>query len=600
MWGLQMARRAMSDPFPNLSRHLSRRGLITSTASLAVALSLPLPAWARGGHGPHGSGAEAGKGFGTLSGEDIRLSIGNARFSTGGRTGHAVTVNGTVPGPLIRLREGQDVRLHVTNTLSEDSSIHWHGLLLPFQYDGVPGVSFPGIRPGETFRYEFPIRQAGTYWWHSHSGLQEQQGHYGPLIIEPADGSDARYDRDYVVLLSEFTPLHPHEVMRKLKSGDGYFNYGRLTATEGGMSGAERRMWSRMRMDPRDIADVGGATYTYLLNGHGPADDLEFLFRPGERVRLRFINGSAMTFFNLRIPGVPMTVIQADGQDVAEVAVDELQIGVAETYDVVVQPGAGAHVLVAEAMDRSGMGVATLTSQPGQRGAVPPLRERVTLTMADMGMGGMDHGGQEGGHGDHGSGGGSGGGAMNHSMRDKSLVPPQVEVGPGVDMIAPMPVDRMDFPGLGLDTVDHRVLRYTDLRAKRANPARPPERSLDIHLTGNMERYMWSFDGRKFTAVTDDPIRFGFDERVRVRLINDTMMAHPIHLHGHFFELVNGAHETHQPKKHTLIVQPGGTATFDLTADEPGDWAFHCHLLYHMHAGMMQVVTVRPMPEGRG
>ena len=562
---------------------LSRRHLIKSTAALAAASALPMPAWAKGQSLSH-----AKKGFGEIYGEDIELAIGNHHFATGNRSGHAVAVNGTIPGPLVRLREGQRARLHVTNTLAEDSSIHWHGLLVPFQFDGVPGVSFPGIRPGERFTYDFPIRQSGTYWWHSHSGLQEQAGHYGPIIVESAE-PDPRYDRDYVVLLSEFTPLHPHDIMRKLKVGEHYFQRDMLTASEGTMPGAMRRMWGKMRMNPRDISDVTGSTYTFLINGHGPQDDLQFAFVPGERVRLRVINGSAMTFFNLRIPGVPMTVIQADGQDVDEVEVDEFQIGVAETYDVIVSPPAGSHAIVAEAMDRSGMGIASLTSHKGHIATPPPLRQIPTLTMADMGM--MDHSAHSG------SGMASMEG-MDHSMRDTSALPADVEAGPGVDMVAPMPMDRMDFPGLGLDTVSHRVLRYTDLRARRMNPHREIDREMEIHLTGNMERYMWSFDGRKFTAVTDDPIRFGYDERVRVKLVNQTMMAHPIHLHGHFFELVNGADHMHQPLKHTVVVQPGGTATFDLTANEPGDWAFHCHLLYHMHAGMMQVVTVRPFPEG--
>lgn len=564
--------------------HFSRRRLITGSVALAAAASLPMPAWARAG-----DVSAARKGFDILEGDDIRLTIARSHFMAEGRAGHAVTVNGTIPGPMIRLREGQTVRIHVTNALDEDSSIHWHGLLVPFQFDGVPGVSFPGIRPGETFTYEIPVRQAGTYWWHSHSGLQEQQGHYGPLIIEPASGHHDHFDREYVLLLSDFTPMHPHEVMRKLKMAEGYFNYTRQTATDGAMSIAERMRWGRMRMDPRDISDVTGSTYSFLVNGHAAQDGLEFNFRPGERVRLRVINGSAMTFFNFRIPGVPLTVIQADGQDVRDVAVDELQIGVAETYDLVIEPQAGAHTIVAEAMDRSGMGVATLTSTAGQRAAVPPLRDPVTLTMADMGMANMDMEGM-----DHGGGKSP---AMEHSMRDLSKISPDAE-GAGVEMVAPMPMDRMDFPGLGLDTLPHRVLRYTDLVAKRPNPKRLPERSLEIHLTGNMERYMWSFDGQKFSAVTDDPIRFGHNERVRVTLVNDTMMAHPIHLHGHFFELVNGADDMHQPRKHTVIVQPGSKATFDLTANEPGDWAFHCHLLYHMHAGMMQVVTVRPFPEG--
>ncbi|MFA6218395.1 MAG: copper resistance system multicopper oxidase [Erythrobacter sp.] len=559
---------------------LSRRRLIASTAGLAAAAALPMPSWAKGMSMPH-----ARRGFGELSGEDIHLAIADHHFATGGRMGHAYAINGTIPGPLIRLREGQDVRLHVTNGLGEESSIHWHGLLLPFQFDGVPGVSFPGIGPGESFTYEFPIRQSGTYWWHSHSGLQEQAGHYGPIVIESAR-PDPRYDRDLVVMLSEFTPIHPHEIMRKLKVGENYFNRRMQSATQGDMSGAERRMWGQMRMNPRDVADVTGATYTYLVNGHGPTDDLELAFRPGERLRLRVINAGAMTFFNVRIPGVPMTVIAADGMDIAPVEVDEFQIGNAEIYDVIVTPPDGSHALVAEAMDRSGMAVASLTSHPGHLATPPPLREVPTLTMADMGMGAMDHSAHGGGH------------AMEHSMRDTSRLPDDVEVGPGIDMIAPMPVDRMDFPGLGLDDVPHRVLRYTDLKAARINPHRAIEREMEIHLTGNMERYMWSFDGKAFSAVTDHPIRFGYDERVRVKLVNDTMMAHPIHLHGHFFELVNGADPMHQPLKHTVIVQPGGTVTFDLTANEPGDWAFHCHLLMHMHAGMMQVVSVRPFPDG--
>ncbi|KLE34887.1 copper resistance system multicopper oxidase [Aurantiacibacter luteus] len=583
---------------------MGRRGFLAGSGLVAGALAVP--GWARGQSLTH-----ARRGFGEVSGERIALTIGDHHFTTGARSGHAVAVNGSVPGPLVRLREGQDVTIDVINTLAEDSSIHWHGLLLPFQYDGVPGISFPGIKPGETFRYSFPVRQNGTYWWHSHSDLQEQQGLYGPLVIDAAE-PDTRYERDYVVLLSEFTPRHPHEIARMLAVGEHYFNRQMTTVGDGSMSAEERLMWGEMRMNPRDISDVTGATYTYLVNGHGPADDLSFAFTPGERVRLRVINGSAMTFFNVRIPGTSMTVIAADGQEVEPVEVDEFQIGTAETYDVIVTPQAGTHALVAEAMDRSGMGVATLTSAAGAIATPPPLREPVTLTMADMGMhggmGAMDHSGAAMDHSgmDHaamghamptqGAAPGNASEPMDHSMRDTALLPPQVEVGPGIDMVAPMPVDRMDFPGLGLDTVSHRVLRYTDLVARDANPHRMPERQLEIHLTGNMERYMWSFDGKRFNAVTDDPIRFGFDERVRVKLVNDTMMAHPIHLHGHFFELVNGAGMMNQPRKHTLVVQPGSTATFDLTANEPGDWAFHCHLLYHMHAGMMQTVTVRPFP----
>ena len=545
---------------------------------------------------PHGP---IRQGFDEVSGRVIDLAVGQGAIEVAGRSGHAFAVNGSVPGPLVRLKEGEAVTLRVANHLAQDTSIHWHGLLLPFQFDGVPGVSFPGIKPGETFVYELPaLRQSGTYWWHSHSDLQEQTGHYGPIIIDPAGPDPVQADRDYVLLLSEFSPLHPHTIMAKLKKGEEYFNRQKTSWTDDyRLSGSDRRMWAGMRMMPTDIADVTGSTYTYLINGHAPEDSLEYLFSPGERVRLRIINGSAMSFFNIRIPGVRMSVVQADGKNVRPIEVDEFQIGTAETYDIVVEPTAEAHTIVAEAMDRSGMAVATLASRAGARAPVPSLRDPVLLTMTDMGHGGMDHSG-----GDHlNMGHALSTGRMDHGsmkMRDTSSLPPDVAVGPGVDMVSANPADRMGDPGLGLDNVGHKVLTYRDLTALEPNDdPRKPSRHMQIHLTGNMERYMWSFDGRKFNAVADQPIRFAYNERVRVKLVNDTMMAHPIHLHGHFFELVNGADRMHQPQKHTVIVQPGGSATFDLTADEPGDWAFHCHLLYHMHAGMFQVVTVAS-PDG--
>ena len=540
------------------------------------------------------------QGFDEVSGRVIDLAVGQGAIEVAGRSGHTFAVNGSVPGPLVRLKEGEAVTLRVANHLAQDTSIHWHGLLLPFQFDGVPGVSFPGIKPGETFVYELPaLRQSGTYWWHSHSDLQEQAGHYGPIIIDPAGPDPVQADRDYVLLLSEFSQLHPHTIMAKLKKGEEYFNRQKTSWTDDyRLSGSDRRMWAGMRMMPTDIADVTGSTYTYLMNGHAPEDSLEYLFSPGERVRLRIINGSAMSFFNIRIPGVRMSVVQADGKNVRPIEVDEFQIGTAETYDIVVEPTAEAHTVVAEAMDRSGMAVATLTSRAGARAPVPSLRDPVLLTMTDMGHGGMDHSG--GDHSNMGHAPSTGG--MDHGsmkMRDTSSLPPNVAVGPGIDMVSANPADRMGDPGLGLDNVGHKVLTYRDLTALEPNDdPRKPSRHMQIHLTGNMERYMWSFDGRKFNAVADQPIRFAYNERVRVKLVNDTMMAHPIHLHGHFFELVNGADRMHQPQKHTVIVQPGGSATFDLTADEPGDWAFHCHLLYHMHAGMFQIVTVAS-PDGQ-
>ena len=570
----------------------TRRAMLKGAVGLGGLAAIP--AWARAM--PHGP---IRQGFDEVSGRVIDLAVGQGAIEVAGRSGHAFAVNGSVPGPLVRLKEGEAVTLRVANHLAQDTSIHWHGLLLPFQFDGVPGVSFPGIKPGETFVYELPaLRQSGTYWWHSHSDLQEQAGHYGPIIIDPAGPDPVQADRDYVLLLSEFSPLHPHTIMAKLKKGEEYFNRQKTSWTDDyRLSGSDRRMWAGMRMMPTDIADVTGSTYTYLINGHAPEDSLEYLFSPGERVRLRIINGSAMSFFNIRIPGVRMSVVQADGKNVRPIEVDEFQIGTAETYDIVVEPTAEAHTIVAEAMDRSGMAVATLTSRAGARAPVPSLRDPVLLTMTDMGHGGMDHSG--GGHSNMGHAPSTGG--MDHGsmkMRDTFSVPPDVAVGPGVDMVSANPADRMGDPGLGLDNVGHKVLTYRDLTALEPNDdPRKPSRHMQIHLTGNMERYMWSFDGRKFNAVADQPIRFAYNERVRVKLVNDTMMAHPIHLHGHFFELVNGADRMHQPQKHTVIVQPGGSATFDLTADEPGDWAFHCHLLYHMHAGMFQVVTVAS-PDG--
>jgi CopA family copper-resistance protein len=520
-----------------------------------------------------------------VSGSDISLTVEHAMWPVDGRSGHVVTVNGTVPGPLIRLKEGQNVRLSVHNQIHEDTSIHWHGVLVPAQFDGVPGLSFPGIPPGETFVYEFPIKQAGTYWYHSHSGLQEQEGVYGPIVIDPAGPDPAPYDREHVIVLSDFSFMHPHIIFKKLKQQPGLFNFQKQTLSSL-LAGKDqplkdRLAWGKMRMDPTDISDVTGSVYTYLINGHGPADNWTALFKPGERVRLRFINASAMTIFNVRIPGLPLSIVQADGQNVRPVQVDEFQISVAETFDVIVQPSEDqAYTLVAEAVDRSGMARATLAPREGMTAPVPPLRPRPLATMKDMGMdmsgmAGMDMSG------------------MSMSMRDPKNAP-QVKMGPGVQTIAPMPIDRTGEPGQGLENVGHKVLVYRDLVALEPNPdTRTPSRSLELHLTGNMERFMWSFDGEMFSEVTA-PIPFRRDERVRVTLVNDSMMSHPIHIHGHFFEVLTGPAGYH-PRKHTINVLPGGKVTFDLTANAPGDWAFHCHLLYHMHAGMFRVVSVRPL-----
>ncbi|GAY21070.1 MULTISPECIES: copper resistance system multicopper oxidase [Sphingobium] len=571
---------------------VDRRTLVRNLAGLggALALSRVFPAWARSGTAGLTPAPEV------LSGEAIALTVAEGHFSTGGRSAHAVMINGTLPAPLIRLKEGQNVRLSVTNRLREDTSIHWHGLIVPFQMDGVPGVSFPGIRPGETFTYEFPIRQSGTYWYHSHSGMQEAVGHYGPIVIDPAGTDPVEATREHVVILSDWSPVHPHVLLKRLKQMGGYFNMQKQTLAgllAGKDQNAKERMeWGAMRMDPTDISDITGSTYSFLVNGHGTAENWTGLFTPGERVRLRIINAAAMTNFNLRLPGLPMTVVQCDGQYVQPVETDEFQIGIAETYDVVVQPGeAKPYALIAEAIDRSGLVRATLAPRMGLAAEVPPLRARPLLGMKDMGMdmSGMDMG--QGGVIDLSQPANEGMAGHSMKMRDRSVAP-QVKMGPGVATLSPMPADRTADRPTGLETVDHRVLTYADLKSLTPHAdRRPPTRTLDIHLTANMERYMWSFDGVKLSDGAD-PIPFRHGERVRVNLINDTMMPHPIHLHGHFFELVTGAGD-HNPLKHTVNVLPGGKVSFDLTADALGDWAFHCHMLMHMHTGMMRVVTVR-------
>ncbi len=607
------------------SSNLDRRALLRGAAIGGVGLGLAdwFPAWAQ----PVSAGIA--RPLPTVGGTDIALRIAHQMMMIDGRESHAIGINGTVPAPLIRLKQGTTVRLSVTNDLDEDSSIHWHGLLVPFQFDGVPGISFPGIKPKSTFVYEFPIIQSGTYWYHSHSGLQEQLGHYGPIVIDPEGEEPIASDREHVIVLSDHSQMHPHAIFRKLKQQAGYFNYQKQTLASL-LAGRDQPLkdrleWGRMRMDPTDVSDVTGAAYTYLVNGHGPKDNWTALFRPGERVRLRIVNASAMTNFNVRIPGLPMTVVQADGQDVRPVTVDEFQIAIAETYDVIVTPpDERAYTFVGEAVDRSGLARATLAPREGMAAEVPALRERPLATMKDMGMdmSGMDHG-ESGGtldlsapdpampamdHGamagatapaqsgsempgmDHGAMGG-----MSMNMRDPKNAP-QVKMGPGVQTIAPMPMDRTGEPGTGLENVGHKVLVYRDLMALTRNPdVRAPDRAMEIHLTGNMERFMWSFDGEKLSEVKA-PIPFLKDERVRVTLVNDSMMSHPIHLHGHFFELVTG-HAEYAPRKHTVNVLPGGKVTFDVTADAVGDWAFHCHMLYHMHAGMMRVVSVRPRGE---
>lgn len=568
---------------------IDRRALLRTGGALAAGMALAplLPAWAQSGTAGAGDGV-------------TRLTIAPGHVMIGKRMlHHAVMVNGTIPGPLIRLREGETAHIAVRNQLREQTSIHWHGVLLPFHMDGVPGLSFPGIDPGETFDYRFPVVHPGTYWYHGHSGMQEAVGLYGPLIIDPSGVDPLAADREHILVLADWSPIHPHQQMRLLKIRGGYFNRQRQDIA-GLLQGRDQPLkdrleWGKARMDPTDISDVTGFTYSYLINGQDTAANWTGLFRPGERVRLRIINASAMTNFNFRIPGLAMRVVAADANAVQPVETDEIQIAIAETYDLIVQPGEDRpYGVIAEAMDRSGQVRGTLSPRMGLAADVPAMRRRPVLTMRDMGMdmSGMDMG--RGGEIDLSKPPTSGGGGHDMAMRDGSAAP-QVRLSAAVATISPMPVDRLADRPTGLEDVPHRVLTYADLRSLTPNPdTRVPSRQVDVHLTANMERYMWSIDGDRISDGAM-PIPFRLGERVRVNLINDTMMPHPIHLHGHFFELVTGE-PGHRPRKHTVNVLPGGKVSFDLTADAEGDWAFHCHMLMHMHAGMMRVVTVRRVP----
>jgi len=525
---------------------------------------------------------------GTLAGTDFDLVIAPTAVNLTGHASIAHTVNGQLPGPTLRWREGSTVTLRVTNRLAVPTSIHWHGIRLPADMDGVPGFSFEGIAPGETFTYRFPVKQSGTYWYHSHSGFQEQNGPYGSLVIEPAVERNVA-ERDYVVMLSDWTDLDPERVFAILKQHSAYFNMNQPTVGEFlrdssalGVRGAlqARAMWNRMRMNPRDLVDVTGFTYTYLMNGLAPAGNWTGLFKPHERVRLRFINGSANSYFDVRIPGLKLSVIAADGQDLHPVEVDEFRIAAAETYDVLVQPHEDrAYTIFAQSMDRSGHARGTLAPRPGMTAAVPAVDAVPTLSMLDMmgAMGGMAH--------DQPMDGAMDMGGMFHAHHATT------EYGnPGVDMRVDMPRTNLDDPGVGLRGNGRRVLSYADLRSVDGPAdARAPGRDIELHLTGNMERFTWSFDGQKYSQAR--PIRFGLDERLRIVLVNDTMMNHPIHLHGVFSELED-EHGVVIARKHTINVQPAQRVSYALTADSPGRWAYHCHLLYHMQAGMFREVVV--------
>ena len=525
-----------------------------------------------------------------LEGSSFDLTIDEATVNFTGRPHVATAINGSIPAPTLRMREGDDITIRVTNHMSVTSSIHWHGLILPSNMDGVPGLSYAGIKPGKTYVYRFKAVQSGTYWYHSHSGYQEQTGMYGSIVIEPRNADPVQYDRDYVVLLSDWTDEDPHTVYAKLKKMSDYYNRRERTlfdftndVEKMGYKKARksRKMWNQMRMSDRDISDVTGYTYTFLTNGQTPAQGWMGSFQPGEKIRLRFINGSAMTFFDVRIPGLKMQVVASDGQNIKPVyGIDEFRIGVAETYDVIVQPQqAGSYPVFAQAIDRSGYAFGTLTST-GQKAVAPAMDPAPLLTHKDMGMsmGGTD--GMEGM--DH--------SAMGHSMGEGgSTSRVKIKTGPNVDMLAMNPQVRLNDPGVGLRNNGRRVLTYADIRnLYPTKDRRPPNREIELHLTGNMSRYMWSFNGVPYNAARPIGLRFG--ERVRFTLINDTMMNHPIHLHGMWSEMESGD-DNYLPRKHTIVVQPGAKISYLVTADAKGQWAYHCHLLYHMK-GMFRRVIV--------
>ncbi|AYC33165.1 copper resistance system multicopper oxidase [Pseudomonas cavernae] len=577
-----------------------------------------------------------------LTGSEFDLFIGETPVNITGSPRTAMTINGTLPGPLLRWREGDTITLRVKNRLDEDTSIHWHGIILPANMDGVPGLSFHGIAPDGMYEYRFKVQQNGTYWYHSHSGLQEQAGVYGPLVIDAKDPEPFQYDRDYVVMLSDWTDEDPDRVMAKLKKQSDYYNFHKRTVgdfindvSENGWSAAvaDRKMWAEMKMSPTDLADVSGYTYTYLMNGQAPNGNWTGIFKPGEKLRLRFINGSAMSYFDVRIPGLKMTVVAADGQRVNPVSVDEFRIAVAETYDVIVEPAnEDAYTIFAQSMDRTGYARGTLAVREGLSAAVPETDPRPLIGMGDMGMdhgnmggmgnsdmagmdhskmagmgngdmAGMDHSKMAGmGNGDmagmdHSKMAGMGNGdmaGMDHSkmagMAGMQSHPASENGSPLVDMQTMSPTPKLDDPGIGLRNNGRRVLTYADLRSTFPDPdGREPSRTVELHLTGHMEKFSWSFDGIKFSDA--QPLRLKYGERLRITLVNDTMMTHPVHLHGMWSDLED-ENGNFMVRKHTIDMPPGSKRSYRVTADALGRWAYHCHLLLHMEMGMFREVRV--------
>lgn len=604
-----------SDPSgfgPDAAFKPSRRRFVTGLAVGGVAAGMGL--WRLPAFAASGGGAPTQM----LTGTDFDLSIGTSPVNFTGRARPAITVNGTLPAPILRWREGDTVTLRVANRLRNAySSIHWHGILLPANMDGVPGLSFDGIAPGETYTYQFNIHQAGTYWYHSHSMFQEQAGLYGAIIIDPREPAPYRYDREHVVLLSDWTDLDPAALFRRMKKMPGHDNFNKRTVgdfardvSEDGLSATlqDRKMWGEMRMTPTDLSDINAHTYTFLMNGAAPAGNWTGLFRSGEKVLLRFINGSAMTYFDVRIPGLKMTVVAADGQYIHPVTIDEFRIAVAETFDVIVEPsGQDAYTIFAQDMGRTGYARGTLAVRQGLEPPVPLLDPRPILTMDDMG-----HGGMGGGHdmaampATAATSGAMAG--MDHSGHDMSAMAgaqmpgmdhggggmqphPASETGnPLVDMQTMAPAPKLDDPGIGLRDNGRKVLTYAAMKSLFADPdGREPSRDVELHLTGHMEKFAWSFNGQKFMDA--QPLRLNYGERMRIVLVNDTMMTHPIHLHGMWSDVEDEHGEFHL-RKHTVDMPPGTKRSYRVRADALGRWAYHCHLLYHMEAGMMREVKV--------
>jgi CopA family copper-resistance protein len=579
--------RAATDARP--SRRTFVKGLAIGGAAASVGLwrapvvaqGLPRAAWT------------------TIAGSQFDLRIGETPMNFTGSSKVALTVNGSIPAPTLRWKEGDTVTVRVANGLDEDTSIHWHGILLPANMDGVPGLSFHGIHPGEAYVYKFKVRQGGTYWYHSHSAFQEQRGVYGPLVIDPIAPEPFKYDREHIVMLTDWTDESPERVFAKLKKQADYYNRRQRTVADfirdvgkqgWGATLSDRKMWGQMRMNATDLADVSGSTYTYLMNGTTPAGNWTGLFTPGERVRLRFINGSAMSYFDVRIPGLKMTVVAADGMYVQPVTVDEFRIATAETFDVIVEPsGQAAFTIFAQSNDRTGYAAGTLAVRAGISALIPELDPRPLLTMADMGHdhAAMGHGTTDDGaaaaadpHAGHND--ASSSGALTH--------PASEEGNPLVDMQTTTPAAKMDDPGLGLRGNGRRVLTYADLWSAFKDPdGREPGRTIELHLTGHMERFAWSFNGVKFSSA--EPLRLTYGERLRIVLVNDTMMNHPIHLHGMWSDLEN-ENGDFQVRKHTVDMPPGTRRSYRVTADALGRWAYHCHLLFHMESGMMREVRV--------